>query len=170
MALVTGLTNNCATNVGGLSDFWAIDVADFTSAAVVANVVPTIVVSGTWKKYEFMPDTGQRVNSGERSETGAFPVTHSIDFRRLGIDEEVVTSLHEFISSNPCGIIGVCKDMNGKKWLEGYSETLGTSRPLKLMAGNLDSGKAITDGAGVDFSIGSSDGHFALEYTGADPS
>lgn len=170
MTLVTGLVNLCDSNVGGLSDFWAIDVADFTSATVVSNVVTAVTISGSWKKYEFMPDTGQRINSGERSDTGAFPIKHSIEFRRLGIDEAVVTSLHEFISSNPCGIIGIAKDMNGKKWLEGWSETIGVGRPLKLMSGLLDSGKSITDGAGVDFNIGSDDGAYALEFTGADPS
>lgn len=170
MALVTGLSNQCSINTGGCSDFWAMDIADFTSATVVSDVVTAVTVSGTWKKYEFMEDSGERINAGERSDSGAWSVKHTIDFRRVGVDEEVVTALHEFVASNPCGIIGIVKDMNGKKWLEGWSETLLKSRPLKLNSGLLSSGKATTDGPGVDFSIGSNDGYFALEYTGADPS
>lgn len=170
MALTGGLTNVCSSQQGGLTTVWLIDSADFTSASVTASQVTAVVISGSWSKFEFREDTGQRINTGELVESGAFTVKHEVNFRRTGIDTEVVIALHEMIASNPCKMIGIVKDTNGKKWLEGYSEPLLKERGLKLNSGLLDSGAAITDGPGVDFSLMSEDGRYALEYTGADPS
>ena len=170
MALTTGYSNNCTANAGGLALLWVMDVADFTSAAITNDEVTAVVVSGTWKKFEFREDTGQRLNTGELTDSGAFSVEHAINFRTTGIDTQIVQTLHEFAASNPCGMVAIVKDMNGNKWLEGYSSSLLLARPLKLKAGGMDSGTAITDGPGVDFSLGSKDSKYALKYLGADPS
>jgi len=170
MALTNGYSNNCSANAGGLATVWAIDAADFTSASVTNDEVTAVVIVGSWKKYEFREDTGQRLNTGELTDSGAYSVEHMVNFRTTGIDTAIVQTLHEFVESNPCGIIALVKDMNGNKWLEGYSTTLGKDRPLKLKTGAMDSGTVITDGPGVDFSLGSNDGKYALKFLGADPS
>lgn len=170
MALTSGYTNNCTANAGGLATVWAIDTADFTSASVTNDEVTAVVISGTWRKFEFREDTGQRLNTGELTDSGAYSVEHMINFRTTGIDTAIVQTLHQFADSNPCGVIAIVKDMNGNKWLEGWSFILEKARPLKLKTGAMDSGTAITDGPGVDFSLSSKDSKYALKYLGNDPS
>lgn len=172
MALTTGLVQACTALSGGLLKVWITDVINVSSGSVTVasdEVTAITLGSGAWYEFEFKEDSGFRRNLGEKQDTDSFIVTHEVGFRHVGTDTATVQSLHELISSIPCGVVALCKDTNGDVWFEGWSTNLLLGRPLKLQLGTLDSGTAIADGTGTDFMLQSADNKYGLKFTGTEP-
>lgn len=175
MALTSGLVNACSAVSGGISTIWITNSSDIdiaTGVTVVADVVTVIplIVGGAWTKFEFKEETAFRKDTSERSDSGAQPVTHQLQFMKVGLDAATITSIQELSDASNCGLVAIVKDLNGIKWFVGWSELLDVDRPLYLKTGTVDSGTASTDAPSVTVLLEAVDSQYTKTTSIADPS
>tara|TARA_R110002012_G_scaffold321666_1_gene550517 strand:+ start:15238 stop:15762 length:525 start_codon:yes stop_codon:yes gene_type:complete len=160
----------CTQLGGGLAALWVIAVEDVDTFTVVAGEVTviTLVATKVWTKLSFEPDTAYRINDMQ-GEGGALPVAHEMGIVKNGISLADTIAIKELAKQSPCGLYAIAKDMAGMRWLEGYSELVGSDRPLTVKQAKFDSGKALTDIPNIDLQFSSTDMDFAMPLAAGVP-
>ena len=96
-------------------------------------------------------------------------VAHELEFYLTKMNTSQRDALQDVIDSSTCGMIAICEDANGAKWVLGYSENQLLARPLKVTSMESTTGAAFTDANGTTVMVASSDTEMPRVYTGTVP-
>lgn len=170
MAISSAFSLPCENSTGGIVNIWLTDkanVSSFTLSGSSYNAV-TMVSSAVFYKYEFEQDTAEYKETVSR-ENYSTVVNHELEFYLTKMNTTQRDALQDLIDSSVCGMVAICQDANGNKWVAGYSEEQLLARPLKVQSMEGTTGKAFTDGNGSSVMLASSDTEKARVFTGTVP-
>lgn len=170
MSISSAFSLPCSANTGGLVNVWITDkanVSSFTLSGSEYNAV-TMVSSAVFYKYEFEQDTGVYRENVSRENYSTI-VSHELEFYLTKMATAQRDALQDIIDSSTCGMVAICEDANGSKWVVGYSENQLLARPLKVQSMEGTTGAAFTDGNGSSVILASSDTEKARVFTGTVP-
>ena len=144
---LAGLVNDCAANMGGISEVYLANKADVATITLTANKVTgiTMVSSAKFKKYYFRPNTSSMSSNYQVNvENGVAYVQTDLlmVFNRMETTKRV-----EVVAMAQGELIAIVKDANGNYWL------LGEENPLILSAGDGLTGTARTDRNGYSVTL-----------------
>lgn len=144
---LSGLTNDCAANMGGISEVYLANKADVSEITITSDKVTgiTMVSSAKFKKYSFRPNTSSMSSNYQVNvENGVHYVQTDLlmVFSRMETTKRV-----EVVAMAQGELIAIVKDANGVFWL------LGEENPLLLSAGDGLTGTARTDRNGYSVTL-----------------
>ena len=173
MALTAGFTKQCGSKSGGIVTAWGIDVADLTSftlnSGTGAYSAVTLVATKTFYKFEFNRGSAEMKIGGEFGDKGSTEFKNSLEFYLGKLTQTHRNRLQDLYDSSNCGMIWICKDGNGQKWVLGYSETLLKEYPMVMGKSDTSTGKTFADPNGTTVTLETTSNEMVREYTGADP-
>lgn len=144
---LSGLTNDCAANMGGISEVYLANKADVSEITITSDKVTgiTMASSAKFKKYSFRPNTSSMSSNYQVNvENGVHYVQTDLlmVFSRMETTKRV-----EVVAMAQGELIAIVKDANGVFWL------LGEENPLLLSAGDGLTGTARTDRNGYSVTL-----------------
>lgn len=171
LLIQVGISRICGPRSGGLSKVWLTDNANISS--MTRNTAGeftaiTMVGAAVFVPFEFEIDTAMRKNAGSIT-NGSGKVDHTVEMYFGKPQQTTRNRAQEIIDSSACGIVAICQDNNGNKWVEGWSVNFNGDRAMKLKTGDIDSGKVFTDTTGSTIVLESTDNEYANTYTGSVP-
>ena len=144
---LAGLTNDCAANMGGISEVYLANKADVSAITLTTDKVTGITMNSTakFKAYHFRPNTSSMSSNYQVNvENGVAYVQTDLlmVFNRMETTKRV-----EVVAMAQGELIAIVKDSNGVYWL------LGEENPLLLSAGDGLTGTARTDRNGYSVTL-----------------
>lgn len=169
MAL-TGFTRSCGLQSGGMKSLYLVEVADVTSFTLASEVYTavTMVSSKIFKQYDFDPDSFE-LKEDVQIENNCMKVVHSLVFNLMKLSATTRKVVEEIALASACGLIAIAEDNNGVKWVLGYSENHGKTRPLELKTGKGTTGKKLTDANQWEVTLESEDNTQMRTFSGTVP-
>jgi hypothetical protein len=170
MASLTGYTQTCALQSGGVKKLHlaiVADVASFTFATPDYSAA-TMVNTKVFKEYQFELDSFE-LKEDVTIENKCKKIVHSIVFFLAKLSSTLRAAVDEIATNSDCGLIAIAEDNNGNKWVLGYSENFLKVRPLYLKSGAGTTGKKLTDANGVTLTLEAEDNELMRLFTGTVP-
>ena len=144
---LSGLTQDCASSMGGIVEVYLANAADVTAVTLTDGKVSGITMdtSKKFKKYEFTRNTGSlSSNYTVDNTTGAKFVTSAL----LMVFNKMDTTKRIEITAMAQGeLVAMVKDANGLYWY------LGFDAPLHISAGDGLTGTARADRNGYSVTL-----------------
>ena len=144
---LSGITNDCASNMGGIVEVYLANKADVSSITITSSKVTAISMNSTakFKTYHFRPNTSSMSSNYQvNQENGTSYVQTDLlmVFNRMETAKRIeVTAMAQ---GELCAIV---KDANGLYWM------LGIDNPLVLSAGDVLTGTARADRNGYSVTL-----------------
>ena len=144
---LSGITNDCASNMGGIVEVYLANKADVSSITITSSKVTAISMNSTakFKTYHFRPNTSSMSSNYQvNQENGTSYVQTDLlmVFNRMETAKRIeVTAMAQ---GELCAIV---KDANGLYWM------LGIDNPLVLSAGDGLTGTARADRNGYSVTL-----------------
>lgn len=144
---LSGISNDCASNMGGIVEVYLANKADVSSVTITTNKVTAISMnsSAKFKTYHFRPNTSSMSSNYQvNQENGTSYVQTDLlmVFNRMETAKRIeVTAMAQ---GELCAIV---KDANGLYWM------LGIDNPLVLSAGDGLTGTARADRNGYSVTL-----------------
>ena len=144
---LSGLTNDCAANMGGIVEVYLANKGDVSAVTVTSDKVTaiTMVSSAKFKKYYFRPNTSSMSSNYQvNAENGVAYVQTDLlmVFNRMETTKRV-----EVVAMAQGELCAIVKDANGVYWL------LGEEAPMLLSAGDGLTGTARSDRNGYSVTL-----------------
>jgi hypothetical protein len=169
MAISSAFALPCENSTGGVVNIWLTDKSNIDNFTLVGSEYTAVtMLSSSFFKYEFEQDTSEYKETVSR-ENYSTVVNHELEFYLTKMNTTQRDALQDLIDSSVCGMVAICQDANGNKWVAGYSEEQLLARPLKVQSMEGTTGKAFTDGNGSSVMLASSDTEKARVFTGTVP-
>jgi len=167
-----GYAPACGSRSGSIKAIWIALAAEVTSFTLATSEkfydTVTMESSNVFKKYEFERDTAE-LKFSDVFENRSFKSTASLEVMLKGLQEDSRDAIEELAANSNCGLIAIVEDANGKKWVIGYTEKHGKTRPLELLTNEGTSGKGLTDANGDVLTLGCDSGEKYRLFTGTVP-
>lgn len=144
---LSGISNDCASNMGGIVEVYLANKADVSSVTITSSKVTAISMNSTakFKTYHFRPNTSSMSSNYQvNQENGTSYVQTDLlmVFNRMETAKRIeVTAMAQ---GELCAIV---KDANGLYWM------LGIDNPLVLSAGDGLTGTARADRNGYSVTL-----------------
>ena len=137
---LSGLAQDCATSMGGISEVYIASRDDVTAVTVTENKVTAITMASTakFKKYYFRPQTGSMTSNlqvNAQNGTNYWQTDLVLQFARMETTKRIEISA---LAVND--MVAIVKDANGVYWY------LGHDNPITATAGTGQTGTARDDG------------------------
>ena len=144
---LAGLANDCAANMGGISEVYLANKADVSAITVASSKVTgiTMASSAKFKKYYFRPNTSSMSSNYQVNQENGVAYVQTLllmVFNRMETTKRV-----EVVAMAQGELTAIVKDCNGTYWL------LGEENPLILNAGDGLTGTARTDRNGYSVTL-----------------
>lgn len=160
---LSGITKDCAANMGGIKEVYLANKADVASITVTSNKITAIAMESTakFKKYAFRPNTSSMSSNYQVNQENGIAYVQTdlvMVFNRMETTKRV-----EVVAMAQGELVALVRDCNGLLWL------LGEETPLILGAGDGLTGTARTDRNGYSVTLQdffSEMPHEVLEGTG----
>ena len=154
---ISGLTQDCATSMGGVAEVYLANYDDVASVTVISNKVSAITMESTakFKKYYFRPNTASMtstLNIDVAAGVNFVQTLLTLLFSRMETSKRVELSA---LAVNDLACI-VC-DSNGIYWY------LGEQNPVIANAGDGQTGTAKTDANRYSITLEDNNGTFPKE-------
>lgn len=144
---LSGITNDCAANMGGIVEVYLANKADVSAITVTSNKVTAISMNSTakFKKYAFRPNTSSMSSNYQVSQENGVAYVQTdllMVFNRMDTTKRV-----EVVAMAQGELCAIVKDANGLYWM------LGEEAPLVLSAGDGLTGTARSDRNGYSVTL-----------------
>lgn len=144
---ISGISVDCAANMGGIKRVLIANAADVTAITVSSDVITAITMAASKKFYEFYfrPNTSNMASTWQvNNENGTNYVQTLVQmvFNRMDTTKRVSIMA---IAQAEC--VAIVEDMNGVFWYLGYDY------PLLINAGEAASGTARSDRNGYSITL-----------------
>lgn len=171
-ALTAGFSKICGARSGGVVRAWGANVSDVTSLTYNSGTgeytAITMVSGKVFYKYEFDQDSAEMKWPGS-VENMSTKITKSLEFYLGKLTSTHRHRLQDLYDSSPCGMIWICEDANGQKWVLGYTQNFTTERPMRMKSSDSSTGKTFTDPNGSVVTLETTDNELPRIYTGVVP-
>lgn len=144
---LSGIANDCAANMGGISEVYLANKSDIASVTVTSSKVTAITMqsSAKFKTYKFRPNTSSMSSNAQVNQengTTYWQTDLLMVFNRMDTTKRV-----EVVAMAQGELVGIVKDCNGLYWF------LGLENPLLLSAGDGLTGTARADRNGYSVTL-----------------
>lgn len=144
---LSGITKDCAANMGGIVEVYLANKADVASVTVTSNKVTAITMetSAKFKKYQFRPGVSSMSSNYQVNQENGIAYVQTdllMVFNRMETTKRV-----EVVAMAQGELVALVRDANGLLWF------LGSDSPLLLSAGDGLSGTARTDRNGYSVTL-----------------
>ena len=144
---LSGILNDCQSNMGGIMEVYIANKADVDTITVTSDKITAITMNGAalFHKYQFKPGTGSLSSNYQvNQENGTVYVQSDLlmVFNRMETTKRV-----EVEAMAQADLYAIVEDNNGLYWL------LGLDNPLELSAGDGPTGTARTDRNGYSVTL-----------------
>lgn len=167
-------TNKVTTpkNGGGKSTLWvakAANVASFTLAAAGEEYeTVTMEAAEVFTPYTFGLDSLELKVTRTR-ENRAVKYVVNLEAMLELMSQTQRDAIEELDNESASGLIMIAEDNNGNKWVLGYSEKHGKTRPIETLSGEGTTGKGLTDANGDTLNFGNEQAEYPRTFTGVVP-
>ena len=143
---LSGITNDCAANMGGIVKVYLANKADVTVAVTTSKVTSiTMASSAKFKEYQFRPGTSSMSSNYQvNQENGVNYVQTDL---LLVFTKMETTKRVEVVAMAQGELVALVRDANGTLWFLGFDE------PLRLSAGDGLTGTARGDRNGYSVTL-----------------
>ena len=144
---LSGISNDCASNMGGIVEVYLANKADVSSVTLTTNKVTAISMNSTakFKTYHFRPNTSSMSSNYQVNQENG---TSYVQTDLLMVFNRMETSKRIEVTAMAQGeLCAIVKDANGLYWM------LGIDNPLVLSAGDGLTGTARADRNGYSVTL-----------------
>lgn len=144
---LSGISNDCASNMGGIVEVYLANKADVSSVTITTNKVTAISMNSTakFKTYHFRPNTSSMSSNYQVNQENG---TSYVQTDLLMVFNRMETSKRIEVTAMAQGeLCAIVKDANGLYWM------LGIDNPLVLSAGDGLTGTARADRNGYSVTL-----------------
>lgn len=144
---LSGISNDCASNMGGIVEVYLANKADVSSVTITTNKVTAISMnsSAKFKTYHFRPNTSSMSSNYQVNQENG---TSYVQTDLLMVFNRMETSKRIEVTAMAQGeLCAIVKDANGLYWM------LGIDNPLVLSAGDGLTGTARADRNGYSVTL-----------------
>lgn len=144
---LSGISNDCASNMGGIVEVYLANKADVSSVTFTTSKVTAITMnsSAKFKTYHFRPNTSSMSSNYQVNQENG---TSYVQTDLLMVFNRMETSKRIEVTAMAQGeLCAIVKDANGLYWM------LGIDNPLVLSAGDGLTGTARADRNGYSVTL-----------------
>lgn len=159
-------------NGGGKPTLWVAQAADVTSFAKSAGgedyETATMEALAVFTPYTFGLDSLElKVTRTRENRAVKYVVNLEAMLERMSQAQR--DAIEELDKESAAGLIMIFEDNNGNKWVLGYSEAHGKTRPIEALSGEGTTGKGLTDANGDTLNFGNEQAEYPRTFTGVVP-
>lgn len=144
---LSGISNDCASNMGGIVEVYLANKADVSSVTITSSKVTAISMNSTakFKTYHFRPNTSSMSSNYQVNQENG---TSYVQTDLLMVFNRMETSKRIEVTAMAQGeLCAIVKDANGLYWM------LGIDNPLVLVNGDGLTGTARADRNGYSVTL-----------------
>lgn len=137
-------------NVAGNQYLFLANAENIDTITVTSGEVSSVSMVGANKFMQVKADpySINRKQTGQRSNKSHTYYQHDLDFKCSYADVTLNDLIDDIDDAQPCGLVAIVMDGNGKCWLVGYNEDDEGKRPIYLEQNEFVSGEKPDDNGG----------------------